>query len=196
VSGIMSNGVSLAPEDIGNLLSQTCISTAHPWCTNDEVQIDAFYRNICSEIAQSTGTSTRIEWNHYGSGYASFVDAWFYKPLPEFYVPELAGDGKAYAGVAVLLSRLSPYFVLMQGEKQWHDRGGSSYMPCIELVDNFSRAVVEALAEEIQALLQEHGLRRLRRDDVSLPLPDGTAVPTILSDEPFTVFDAVFHWED
>lgn len=192
----MSDRVPLTLEDIGNLLSQTCISTAHPWCTNDEVQIDTFYKSICAAIAQSTGTNTRIEWNHYGSGYASFVDAWFYKPAPEFAAPELAGPGEAYAGVAVLLSRLSPYFVLMEGEKQWDDRGASSYMPCIEWVDNFTRAAVESLAAEIEAVLEERGLRRLRRDDVSSPLPNGTAVPTILSDAPYTVFDAVFHWED
>ena len=104
----MRDHVSFAAEDIDKLLSHTCISTDHPWCTNDEAQIDAFYRGICSAIVQSTGTSTRIEWNHYGSGYASFVDAWFYKPTPEFAAPELAGTGEAYAGVAVLLSRLSP----------------------------------------------------------------------------------------
>ena len=192
----MSDRISFTAEEIGDLLSQTCISSRYPWCTNDEVQIDAFYRRICGELAEATGTSSRIEWNHYGSGYASFIDAWFYKPSSEFAVPELAVDGEAFAGVAVLLSRLSPYFALMEGEKQWHDRGGSSYMPSLGLVDKFTRPGTELLAGEIQKFLEQEDLHRLDSGELSVKLSNGTTVPTILSDEPYTAFDAVFHWED
>lgn len=186
----------LSEEEIDQLLSQRCISAAHPWGTDDERKIDSFYRSVCEEISRSTRTLSKIEWNHYGSGYASFIDAWFYRPKPEFALKALAGDKEAYAGVVVLLSRLSPFFVLMEGEKRWNDRSASSYMPSLELVDEFTRPAVKLLAEQLRESLEQQGLRRLQRRDLSSPLRADATVPTILSEAPYTVFDALFHWED
>jgi len=151
---------------------------------------------LVANQVRATGASSRIEWNHYGSGYASFIDAWFYKPTPEFSVPDPVPHGEEHFGLVVLLSRLSPYFVFMQGHKHWHGSGGSSYLPAFEAVDELSCSGVLSLAEQVQPLLEGHSLRRLLRADLSTPLLPGTFVPTILADEPHTEFDALFYWED
>lgn len=192
----MSEPISFTDEEVQELLSNTSISSEHPWRTNDETKIDLFYKDICEEIASSTRTSSKIEWNHYGSGYASFIDAWFYRPSPEFAVENVARKGEAYAGLVVLLSRLSPHFCLMEGQKSWHGRGGTSYMPGLELVDSFTRPAIDSLAKQVGVLLEPHGLHRLKRSDLSSALRSDAIVPTILSNEPYTVFDAMFHWED
>ena len=111
-------------------------------------------------------------------------------------MPERAAFGEGYFGLVILLSRLSPYFVFMQGHKHWHEKGGSSYMPSRQAVDEISCPGVVLLARKVQPLLESEGLRRLFRGDLSVPLVAGTSVPTILSDEPYTEFDALFHWED
>ena len=48
----------------------------------------------------------------------------------------------------------------------------------------------------LTALLTVAGLQRLSRGDLAAPLPIDVMVPTILTDQPFRQFDALFHWED
>jgi hypothetical protein len=152
----MSHRPLFTPGQLSQLLSQTSISSEQPWCTNDERSIDEYYRDVCEDLMRATGASSRIEWNHYGSGYASFIDAWFYKPTPEFSVPDPVPHGEEHFGLVVLLSRLSPYFVFMQSHKHWHGSGGSSYLPAFEAVDELSCSGVLSLAEQVQPLLEGH----------------------------------------
>lgn len=178
------------------LLSQHSISDLHPWKTNDEPAIDAFYAMVCAEVSHATGALSRIEWTHYGSGYASYIDAWFYKASPEFNVRTSIGQGSEHTGLVVLLSRLSPYFVFMEGEKTWHAHGGSSYLPEFGMVDHLPTQAVAALADQVQPILEGHGLVRASREALMEPLPPDLQVPTILADRGFTQFDALFYWED
>jgi hypothetical protein len=183
-------------KELDLLLAQECISFDHPWSTRDESQIDSYLKTICEEISLATNTLSRIEWGHYGSGYASFVDAWFYRPTPAFDVPSPVRRGEEHVGLVVLLSRLSPYFVFMEGEKRWHTKGGSSYLPAFEGVDSlFSPGVLDLVAP-VQKVLEGRGLLRLSKGELSSLLPPGMQVPTILGDPPYIEFDALFHWED
>lgn len=183
-------------KELNQLLAQECISSGHPWSTRDESQIDSYLKTVCEEISLATNTLSRIEWGHYGSGYASFVDAWFYRPTPAFDVPSPVRQGEEHVGLVVLLSRLSPYFVFMEGEKRWHAKGGSSYLPAFQSVDALSSPGVLDLVAPVQTILEDRGLRRLSKTELSSPLHPDLQVPTILGDPPYTEFDALFHWED
>lgn len=178
------------------MLAHECISSKHPWSTNDEAKVDSHLKTICEEVQAETGALSRIEWDHYGSGYASFVDAWFYKPTSEFAAKDPVRHGEEHVGLVVLLSRLTAAFVFLEGEKHWHSKGGSSYLPCFQGVDSLSSPGVIDLSAQAQSVLERHGLRRLSKLDLARPLPLDTPVPTILGDAPFFEFDALFHWED
>jgi len=178
------------------LLSQRSISDMYPWNTNDDEVIDDFYKSICASISDRTGALTQIEWTHYGSGYASFVDAWFYKTTPDFSAKKLYPRGSEHKGLVVLLSRLSPYFVFMEGEKRWRAKTSSSYLPHFVMVDCLPSQGVASLASQVQPILESHGLIRAFRDSLVELLPTALDVPTILSDPPFSQFDALFYWED
>ena len=183
----------LLPGQLERLIQQQSISHEQPWASNDEEQVEALYRSLCQEIMQSTGTLSRIEWNHYGSGYASFVDAWFYRPTPDFEAAHCPG----YQGLAVLLCRLSPHYALMEGNQQWRaDGSGSNYYPGFTMLDDLYTPAVTALAAPVQALLDRHGLRRLKREDLATVLPEGTPVPTMLDGQQLREFDALFYYED
>lgn len=192
----MTTSPLLSHEQIELLLSQQTISDRHPWVTCDERVIDDYLKGACAAIARATRAKSRIEWEHYGSGYASFVDAWFYEATPEFNVKRPTGFDEEYVGLVVLLSRLSPYFVFMEGEKHWRSHERASYLPEFDRLDNLENKGVRRLAEEVQAVLDRYGLVRATRVELSDPLPSGTHVPTILSQRGFTQFDALFYWED
>ena len=186
----------LSEQQIDDLLRQQSISDIHPWSSNDSDAIDAYYKTVCAELTRRTGTSSKIEWNHYGSGYASYIDAWIYKPTPDFSVDYPGKQGEAYEGLCILLSRLSPYFVFLQGTKTWKERGGSSYMPAYEAVDHLTHPSVISLAAKAQEVLTSFGLIRASKNDLGSPINPSIRVPTNLSDGPFIEFDALYHWED
>ena len=186
----------LSIHQIDQLLSGEVISDAHPWATRDEQIIEQHLKAACAAVSGLAGVSSRIEWGHYGSGYASFVDAWFYKTGADFEMKTRPGTGQHYVGLVVLLSRLSPWFVFMQGEKHWHARGGGSYLPDPTMLDHLTHAGVLHLAQAVQPVLENLGFVRARRGELSQPLPPDKEVPTILTSGPFTQFDALFYWED
>jgi len=192
----MSNTSPFSAEDIDRLLAHESISSQEPWRTNDASEIDSYLKTICEQIETETGASSRIEWGHYGSGYASFVDAWFYQPTAEFAVKNPVHHGEEHVGLVVLLSRLSAHFVFMEGEKRWHAKGGSSYLPSFQGVDSLSSPGVIALSIKVQVILERRSLRRLFKNDLGAPLRLDLSVPTLLGDAPFVEFDALFHWED
>ncbi|MEL0577573.1 hypothetical protein AACK17_03315 [Pectobacterium punjabense] len=173
-----------------------CISDEYPWVSNDETLIDKHFKGVCAQVMRLTNTQSRIEWNHYGSGYASFVDAWFYKNTPDFDVKRPLRCGEEHTGLTVLLSRLSPYFVFMESEKNWHARGGSQALPELEMLDRLETPAVIALSQQVQSELEKCGLIRAYKVQLTARLPTGTRVPTVLTDRGFTQFDALFHWED
>ena len=73
-----------------------------PW-NGTEKEIIAFYRNLVGSIIERTGFKAQVEWDAYGSGYASFIDAWFYVEEERF--SKRAPKGSSYCGVAVPVSR-------------------------------------------------------------------------------------------
>jgi hypothetical protein len=192
----MSDAPLLDAAQIHRLLLQQSISDQHPWVTNDSRTIEGHFKHVCAAIVRATGAKSRIAWSHYGSGYASFVDAWFYKATSEFNPRQPVEDGEGYTGLVVLLSRLSPYFVFMEEEQSWTARGGARYLPQFDMLDRLRSQGVIELARQVQPVLESHGLIRALRTGLSTPLPDGMRVPTVLTDRGFTQFDALFHWED
>ena len=158
--------------------------------------IRQFFEDLVRRIEREQGLRARVEWNHYGSGYASFIEAWFYAADGAGSLPPFQAGDERHVGLVVLLSRLSPFFVLGQDEKGWSRDGGSGGLPNFDSVDDFAHPAVRVHVEPVTALLTAAGLQRLHRRDLAALLPPACQVPTILTDEPFRQFDALFHWED
>jgi hypothetical protein len=182
--------------EIERLITQQAISNRHPWATFDQHLIEGHLKHACAAVIRATGTKSKVEWEHYGSGYASFVDAWFYKSAPEFNVKRPVQHGEEHIGLIVLLSRLSPYFVFMEGEKHWHVHGGSSYLPEFSMIDRLENQAVALLAQQVQPVLEHQGFIRVHREQLAEALTSKLRVPTVLTDRDFTLFDALFYWED
>ena len=185
--------MSLLSEDqIARLLAGEVIS-APSGVSLRESALEALLTTIIDTASAELKTLHRCEWNHYGSGYASFVDAWFYYPDGR---ARISPSDEHHAGVFVLFSRLSHFYVLGQGEKAWRRGSASSYMPDLNMVDSVSHPALLSLATALERILSRYGLARVGKTLLSTPLPAGFEVPTILSSPPFSQFDALFYWED
>lgn len=186
----------LSDLEVNRLLKQQSITERQPWCTEAEQQVDAFYRLVIERVKQRAECLSLAEWDHYGSGYASYIEAFFYRDTPDFAVDQPLRYGNERKGLVVLLSRLSPYYVFMEYERRWHKHGGSSCLPDGTSVDVLTAPAVSQLALQVQPVLDAQGLIRLHAADLAEPLQPGIRVPTILGDPPYTRFDALFYWED
>lgn len=182
----------LTEAQIEELLAQRSITDEWPWSTNDEATIDEHIKNIVAKVRLEVGLLDKSEYGHYGSGYSSFVDCWLYCEDDIFQF----ASGNHYWGLVVLFSRLSKYYVIGEGQKTWHEKGGSSYMPAYEFVDQVRHPATLSIVDDVCAVLNSQGLVRLSAEKLSGVLPDRIQVPTILDDPPWRVFDAIFYWED
>ncbi|MEX0365834.1 MAG: hypothetical protein AB3N22_07170 [Ruegeria sp.] len=156
----------------------------------------AFYEEVCRDICDEFGLISRIEANSYGCGYASFVDAWFYKNNAEFKAENPHESGQAFTGLFILLCETAPFYALGEGQKSWSGTSGSSYLPTADMVDEFSTQAVMLLSIEVEQFLSERGMTRLMSSEIMEPIPAEIAVETNLSDGELKMFDAYFHWMD
>ncbi len=169
------------------------VSNRSPW-SDGERKVDSFYRGVVAKIEREQRCRSRNEWSHYGSGYASFVEAWFYRDDEDFRRPH-EPKGQSFVGLAVLLSRLSEFYVLGRGEKSWSKTTAGSFLPELAFVDRLTDLPAD-FVQGVEHTLSACGLVRLRREQLEAELPSATEVPTILADPPYRFFDALFHWED
>lgn len=174
------------------LLAQRSITNKWPWSTNDEATIDGNIRNIIAKVRQDVSLLDKTEYGHYGSGYSSYVDCWLYREGMNFQF----STGNYYWGLVVLFSRLSNYYVIGEGQKTWSEKGGSSYLPAFEFVDQVRQPATLSILDDVCAVLNSQGLVRLYAAELSRVLSDEIQVPTILEDPPWRDFDAIFYWED
>lgn len=181
----------LNDSEIEALLGQRSITDQWPWCEG-EMAVEKNVKDIVAELRRSLAILERTEYGHYGSGYASFIDCWLYRETPEFRAGE---DG--HWGLVILFSRLSNFYVFGEGEKSGRPGGGgSSYLPGFPFVDDTRQPAVRSLVERVESILKSRGLVRLRQADLSPTLPPRFSPPTILSEAPWRLFDALFYWED
>lgn len=95
-----------------------------------------------------------------------------------------------------LLSRLTGTYALGQGTKAWSAQGGSFYLPEFKMIDTFSCSALAPTVAGIDITLKGLGLKRLLQAELEPLISPTHCVPTILSDPPYRVFDALFYWED
>lgn len=182
----------LSENDIRSLLRQEPITDEWPWNTKDENTIHGNIKDIIAEIRRNQRLLDKTEFGHYGSGYASYVDCWLYREDDDFRFDKK----NCYWGLVVLFSTLSKYYVVGQGQKTWHKKGGSSYLPAFQFVDQIEHPAVQQITDRVCVVLADRGLIRAHADDLSSLLPRDISVPTILANPPWRHFDALFYWED
>ncbi len=184
--------------EVARLIQGQPVRGPLPFDPADDQNIRRFYEGLVRLIEETQGLCARVEWNHYGSGYASFIAAWFYLTDGSARRTPFRSGEERHMGLTVLFSRLSPYFALTEDEQTWSldGRSGSGCLPDFETVDEITHPVLRAYVDPVTTRLETVGLQRIYRQDLAAFLPETCRVPTILTDEPFRQFDALFYWED
>ncbi|ABC29608.1 hypothetical protein HCH_02830 [Hahella chejuensis KCTC 2396] len=176
-------------QQIHLLHNQQPITDEPPWSGGDERAIDGFYKFIFARVSQLTMAKVHAEWEHYGSGYASFIDACFHKDKAHLH-GQIEPEQRR---LQVLFSRLSPYFVMLETEAPL---SGFKLLPSFSGLDQLSGPDILNLAQAVQPVLEDFGLVRLYQSDLETTLSRKVKVPTVLNEGACREFDALFYWED
>lgn len=181
----------------GSILARLGVAGRAPWVPADEAAVERELRSVVQGLCAAAGADSRVEWDHYGAGYASYVDAWLYRADGPFRRPGPTAIWTSYTGLVVLVCRLGPAFCLMEGERSWTSGDTqASYLPSFELLDELRSDAVRELAGIAERFLVAAGYTRLRKADVSAFLPSDLELDTNLGDPPYREFDVLFHWYD
>ena len=161
----------------------------------DEAQADDVLHTIVAELDALDGLRVHhAEFEHYGSGYASFVEVWLTRSDDS--LVEQVAAGQQVTGFGVLLGRLAPFAALQSNWQEWTgQRSSASSMPGLEQVavlplPGFPEAELAAAA------LQRHGYQLLGPQLLAEEMAAGADPDSNLSDGSLRVFDAWFYWYD
>jgi len=196
-----------------SLIQQKPIGHSFPYNTEAEEQIEAYIQSLFERFKQSKLIQCDAEFDHYGSGYASFVEFFCYKKdgssiLNEGYIKEDDITTFQMEGISVYVSRLAPVAVLGWDEREkWIKHKGERRKESFNGFSHLSPeslekipSTYEKLLQEIKQTLSEAGFTLLKRAQVEKPLPFEADIPTSLTlpdfGEEYKVFDAIFYWSD
>ncbi len=163
------------------IIAGTPVGDIWPYNSGSEDAIEQHLRNCVAQLGLSTQIIVEADFDHYGSGYASYVDVFCYK-----------NDGSSTRhrdetlpidGLTIYLCRLAPVAVYGRNHKTRDARGGSSGFLNAENVDTTPPGQWESIAQEINKNLASLGFELLDRDTVSRELPFKADISTILGDE-------------
>lgn len=192
-------------QELRELIAGKAVGNSFPYDSKDEEMIEAHIKRLYHRINRIPNVICEAEWNHFGSGYASYVEVFCYRKEDVSVVCEKNGQRDIeIRGVLLDVCRLAPVAIMGEDERYRSIRmktneeltGGFG-----TLLDGPRRLYVSEklhpLAEELKRVLKEYDYELLDAESVNSPLSFQTTIPTIFR-EPgkYIVMDAIFYWED
>ncbi|WP_047984329.1 hypothetical protein [Ornithinibacillus californiensis] len=187
------------------LIEGEILGNAYPYNTKNEQEIEAHIRRLFYRINRIPNVVCEAEWDHFGSGYASFVEFFCYRKEDMTIVEEKNGLREAKTnGFIIDISRLAP--VAIMGEDERYKKTNMETDEVVggafgTLLDGPNRLLFDPkfqrFAEQLKLALNEFDYRLLESGELNQPLPFQTKIPTIYRNpNQYKLMDAIFYWED
>lgn len=190
-------------EQLKSLIDGEMIGEQYPYNTNNEQAVLDYLKMIRAEFNRMPNLYCEPDRLHFGSGYASYVE-WFFYTENEVKAEEKNGLRTIEKeGLVVDISLLSPVLLIGTGEKfatlciETGDNigGGKTFFfqsLDLEIPEKFS-----TLKSNIERTFMKHHYTILQKEDVAPHLPFKAQIPTLHRDpQEYLIWDAIFYWED
>jgi hypothetical protein len=170
------------------------VGEAWPYHGGSDGDVETYLEACVEDINTSERIIAGAHFNHYGSGYASFVDVFCYRTDNSSTIEY--GTVTEYRGITLYLCRLAPIAVYGKNTRTIGPRVSSASFLSAENVGTVPDHSWDGIIQDIQAKLINRGLSILDQLTARQPLSFDASISTNLSDPPYRVFDALFYWED
>ena len=192
-------------EQLQGLIEGKIVGAKFPYDTNNEQEIEAHIRRLFHRINRIPNVVCEAEWNHFGSGYASFVEFFIYQKEDTKVIEEKHGIQEVRTdGLIIDICRLAPVAIMGEDDRyktiriETNEVVSGAYGSLlgdpmqIQLSEKF-----QSLAEKLKQCLTEFEYELLKSEDINQPLPFKTKIQTIYrKPKEYLVADAIFYWED
>ncbi|WP_158232855.1 hypothetical protein [Sporosarcina sp. P2] len=176
-----------------------------PYDSDDEQEVLAHINRLFYRICRIHNVVCEAEWDHFGSGYASFVEFFCYRKEDYITVQEKYGMREIeIKGIILYVSRLASVAIMGEDVRcrtiriETAEEVSGGYGSILDTPTSLAVSEeLETLATELQKALQEFNYKLLAANEMSTPLLFKTKIPTIYRNErQYLVLDAIFYWED
>lgn len=192
-------------EQLQDLIEGEIVGDQFPYDTKSEQEIEAHIRRLFYRISRIPNVVCEAEWNHFGSGYASFIEFFCYEKANVTVINEHRGYRDIEIdGIIIDICRLAPVAIMGKDDRSKTIRietnevvggGQSSLLGGAELLDvsEDSSGILKKLHEAIK----EFDYELLETQKMNALLPFRTKIATIYREpREYRVLDAIFYWED
>lgn len=194
-------------EELQTLIKGEIIGDTFPYDKKNESEIESYLKQLYYRIKRIPNLICQAEFDHFGSGYASFVEFFCYRKEDV----RLIKDKEKYgileyetSGILLNVCRLAPVFIY--GEDERYERVkvesneviAAGYSPLPGQTDIFkTHEKFDGMMYELLQVLQEFNYEELDKDYANKALPFRTKIPTLYREAyEYRVLDALFYWED
>lgn len=194
-------------EQLQELIKGNIVGNTFPYDTKNEAEIEAHMKRLYYRMKRIPNVICEADWDHFGSGYASFVEFFCYRKEDVI----INDDKEKYgileyekAGIILDVSRLAPVYIIGEGDRWETIRtatnevigGGYSSLPGHAKLSKVSEKF-DLLVYQLQQALSEFNYEKLVENEMNQRLPFQTKIPTIYREpSEYMVLDAIFYWED
>ncbi|WP_051359419.1 hypothetical protein [Paucisalibacillus globulus] len=188
--------IQFTNDEIKRIIEMKTVGDFYPYDIeeNDENAIDDYLKHVAGSLARVNNLAYEADFEHYGSGYASYVDCFCWKR--DGSSTQVKDREQWIEGIRIYLCRLAPVAVFGEGIVTKHINGGSSDFISYNTVDTLPPGDWEMEIQGIKKQLESFNFQILEREDLKQFLPFKAEIPTIMSNPPYRLFDAFFYWED
>ncbi|WP_026691245.1 hypothetical protein [Alteribacter aurantiacus] len=191
-------------EQLQDLINGKIVGSRFPYDTGNEREVEAHMRRLFYHINRIPNLICEAEWNHFGSGYASFVQFFCYRKEDVTIVQEKNGMQEVeISGIIIDICRLAPVAIMGEDHrfKKIRIQTNEEVSGGHGMLDSPNRLYVseklEAIEKQVNEALRAFDIKRLRPEQLDKPLSLQVKIPTIYREpNQYIEMDAIFYWED
>ncbi|MFD0716829.1 hypothetical protein [Paenibacillus sp. GCM10027626] len=180
-----------------SIVHQTFVGEFYPYNVeqkNDE-EIDSYINNIVGSLSSINNLKVEADFNHYGSGYASYVPIFCYKK--DGSSTEIVKENKTINGILLYVCRHAPIAVYGRSQVTRDSHGGSREFLTSKLIGTVPSGDWMEIENRIKEYLNNYHFEILSKDFLEEPLDFNISIPTNFNENgSYTIFDCFFFWED
>ena len=184
--------VLLTEEQLRKVVAGRPVGGDWPYRGGSEADVENHLRRAVDAIRSTGLLLVDADFDHYGSGYASYVHAFCEKTGGRSRRRE--GDVDVIEGLAVYLSRLTSFAVYGAEGRTRLPTGATSGFLSTDSIYSVPPGDWTAEVSAIRTALANAGFVLPPREHLAERLPFELEIPTLFDSE--HVFDAIFYWSD
>lgn len=198
-------------EQLQKMIAKEPVGDSYPYYTKDENQIEKYIKDLFYKFNRSKSIQCEAMFDHYGSGYASYVDFFFYKRdgssvLSKKYIEKDSLTSFEIDGLVLYISRLAPVAIFGKDIRSKAiletSKGKKEYFSGFSMLSQSQEVIKEVPGKwkdnfrEIKLKLDEAGYMILDKTYLEQPLPFKAKIETFTHSNQYKLFDAIFYWMD